>query len=115
MKGEYKGSCNITACQKLNSATWFNHFNQKYYCPDCAHRLNTDEFNKRDAQRLLGHEMCTKVEENYYPLASETSGKSEFDILINNIVEDAQRINIYSDVKTGRENRRERRKQNRKK
>lgn len=59
-KGEFNGSCNITACQKPNSATWFNHSTQKYYCKECAHRLNTDECNKRDAQRLFGHELCTE-------------------------------------------------------
>lgn len=61
MKGEYKGSCNITACQKPNSATWYNHFNHQYYCPDCAFRLNTDVFNKRSADENLGHAMCTEV------------------------------------------------------
>lgn len=59
MKGEYGQECNITACQKPNSAYWFNHFNKMYYCEECANRLNNDEFNKRDAQRLLGHQMCT--------------------------------------------------------
>lgn len=64
MKGEYGQECNITSCQKPNSANWFNHFNQKYYCEVCANRLNNDEFNKKDSQRILGHQMCTKVVEN---------------------------------------------------
>lgn len=59
MKGQYGEECNITTCQKPNSAFWYNHFNHQYYCESCANRLNNDEFNKRDAQRLLGHEMCT--------------------------------------------------------
>lgn len=59
MKGQYGEECNITACQKPNSAFWYNHFNHQYYCESCANRLNNDEFNKRDSQRLLGHEMCT--------------------------------------------------------
>ena len=59
MKGQYGEECNITACQKPNSAFWYNHLNHQYYCESCANRLNNDEFNKRDAQRLLGHEMCT--------------------------------------------------------
>lgn len=59
MKGQYGEECNITACQKPNSAFWYNHFNHQYYCESCANRLNNDEFNKRDYQRLLGHEMCT--------------------------------------------------------
>ena len=59
MKGQYGEECNITACQKPNSAFWYNHFNNQYYCESCANRLNNDEFNKRDSQRLLGHEMCT--------------------------------------------------------
>lgn len=59
MKGQYGEECNITACQKPNSAFWYNHFNHQYYCESCANRLNNDEFNKKDSQRLLGHEMCT--------------------------------------------------------
>jgi hypothetical protein len=30
------GKCNITSCQKPNSATWYNHSTQKYYCASCA-------------------------------------------------------------------------------
>jgi hypothetical protein len=90
-KGQYGGSCNITSCQKLNSATWFNHFNQKYYCETCANRLNNDEFNRVDAQRILGHLMCTQVVENNievknfmreaitYPVAVVGHGKSNLD------------------------------------
>jgi len=76
MKGQYKGSCNITACQKENSAFWYNHFNQMYYCEDCANRLNNDEFNKRSAFEKLGHNMCTNDNEIYYPLAVGGSSKS---------------------------------------
>ena len=59
MKGNYKEECNITACQKPNSAIWFNHSTRKYYCPSCAKRLNSDEYNKRDAIRIFGHDLCT--------------------------------------------------------
>lgn len=58
-KGDYNGSCNITACQRPNSATWYNHSTRKYYCPSCAIRLNTDPFNKRDSERIWGHTLCT--------------------------------------------------------
>ena len=60
-KGELNGKCNITSCQKPNSATWYNHSTRKYYCPSCARRLNTDEFNKRDAVRMFGHDLCTEA------------------------------------------------------
>ncbi|MFO0090041.1 MAG: hypothetical protein ACK518_04495 [bacterium] len=60
-KGVLNGKCNITSCQKPNSATWYNHSTQKYYCESCANRLNNDEFNKRDAMRLFGHDLCTKA------------------------------------------------------
>jgi len=59
MKGNYKEECNITSCQKPNSAVWFNHSTRKYYCKDCAKRLNDDYFNKIDAQRMFGHDLCT--------------------------------------------------------
>lgn len=61
MKGEYKGICNITRCDNEN-AEWYNHGTRKYYCKSCAIRLNNDEFNKRDAQRLFGHDLCTEGE-----------------------------------------------------
>lgn len=60
-KGVFNGKCNITSCQKPNSATWYNHSTRKYYCHSCANRLNNDEFNKRDAMRLFGHDLCTEV------------------------------------------------------
>jgi len=60
-KGELNGSCNITSCQKPNSATWYNHGTRKYYCKSCAMRLNNDEFNKRDAMRMFGHDLCTEI------------------------------------------------------
>lgn len=59
MKGEYNQECNITSCQKPNSAVWYNHSTRKYYCSSCARRLNTDVFNKRDAMQMFGHELCT--------------------------------------------------------
>lgn len=58
-KGEPGGACNRTACQRPNTAYWFNHSTRKYYCRECAHWLNTDEFNKRDAMNLYGHDLCT--------------------------------------------------------
>lgn len=61
MKGEYNQECNITSCQKPNSAVWFNHSTRKYYCPSCARRLNIDPFNARDAQAMFGHTLCTLV------------------------------------------------------
>jgi len=60
-KGELNGKCNITRCQKPNSATWYNHSTRKHYCPSCTNRLNSDEFNRRDAMRMFGHDLCTEV------------------------------------------------------
>ena len=60
MKGNYGEDCNITSCQKPNSATWYNHSTQKYYCKSCAMRLNNDEYNKRDAMRMFGHNLLTE-------------------------------------------------------
>lgn len=63
-KGEYLGSCNITACQKPASATWYNHSTRKYYCKSCAMRLNNDPHNKKDSLRLFGHDLCTERIQN---------------------------------------------------
>lgn len=58
-KGMYLGSCNRSACLKP-SAIWFNHSTRKYYCVACAHWLNSDVFNRRDAHEMYGHELCTE-------------------------------------------------------
>ncbi len=58
-KGELNGTCNITACTTGIKATYYNHSTRKYYCKPCAMRLNSDEFNYRDAQRIWGHDLCT--------------------------------------------------------
>ena len=59
-KGEFGGSCNITRCQRPNSATWYNHSTRKYYCRPCAHTLNYDQFNRKDALEVWGHLLCTE-------------------------------------------------------
>lgn len=61
LKGVKDGNCNRTACQKPG-ATWFNHSTRKWYCPECAQTLNNDSYNKFDAYRLFGHELCTMDE-----------------------------------------------------
>ena len=68
-KGEFGGSCNITHCQRPNSATWYNHSTRKYYCRFCAHDLNYDHFNRKDAMDMWGHLLCTEgkvIESNDY-------------------------------------------------
>lgn len=62
-KGEYLGTCNLSSCTTGLPADWYNHGSYSHYCESCACRLNADEYNKRDALRLFGHELCTKVEE----------------------------------------------------
>jgi hypothetical protein len=57
-KGEYNGKCNITRCNN-ERAVYYNHSTRKHYCPECANRLNNDPYNKRDALRLYGHDLCT--------------------------------------------------------
>lgn len=59
-KGELGGECNRTVC-KNSGARWFNHSTEKHYCSQCADNLNNDEYNKRDAMRLYGHDLCTFV------------------------------------------------------
>lgn len=63
IKGELYGLCNITSCQSDKNVVWFNHSTEKYYCADCAKRLNEDPYNKKDALRLFGHNLCTHVDE----------------------------------------------------
>jgi hypothetical protein len=60
MKGDKNGNCNVTACQ-APGAIYFNHSTRKYYCPNCAGRIN--RVNHNDAMRLFGHELCTLNED----------------------------------------------------
>lgn len=62
MKGEKGGNCNRTACQSPG-AYWYNHSTLKYYCERCARMLNNA--NHDDAQRLIGHDLCTYEGENH--------------------------------------------------
>jgi hypothetical protein len=59
-KGHYGGSCNITRCQRPDSAFWYNHSTRAYYCRSCAHDLNYDHFNRKDAMEMWGHFLCTE-------------------------------------------------------
>lgn len=61
-KGVRGGACNITACQRPDSAYWFNHSTRKWYCGDCAHELNRVN---RDAWDIYGHDLCTLWEGGY--------------------------------------------------
>lgn len=103
MKGNYNEECNITACQKPASATWYNHSTRKYYCPSCARRLNSDPFNARDAQKMFGHTLCTlgeniSLDDEYY--------RQEALKLLPELSQ--------VEIKSGREKRRDKRKQQRK-
>jgi len=57
-KGEYNGKCNRTACVSVTNVHWYNHSTQMYYCSSCASMIN--RANYHDAQRLFGHDLCTK-------------------------------------------------------
>ena len=59
-KGQFNGTCNLTACTTRQPATWYNHGSRAYYCPSCAKRLSEDPFNRVDAMRLFGHSLCTE-------------------------------------------------------
>ena len=64
-KGEYLGLCNLSSCTTHKPATYYNYGTSKYYCKECAERLNNDEYNQRDAMRMFGHDLC--IEESIRP------------------------------------------------
>lgn len=89
-KGEYDGSCNRQACQDPG-ATWYNHGTQKYYCWRCARDLNTDPFNRRDAERLFGHPLCTQG--RYEDFAKQEEERQSLkDLIMNPEVEIQRRV-----------------------
>lgn len=61
-KGEFLGICNLSRCKSGKLADWYNYGTRNYYCISCAKELNADEYNKRDALRLFGHELCIQGE-----------------------------------------------------
>jgi len=67
LKGKKHGNCNRTACQKENSAVWYNHGTSKWYCEECAKWLNEDRFNKADAMSMFGHDLCTHMDDENSP------------------------------------------------
>lgn len=46
-KGKHGLNCNVTACQKPNSAWWWNSSTRAWYCADCAYDIQ--KANWRDA------------------------------------------------------------------
>lgn len=75
--GKRGGKCYRTACQKPNSAVFFNHSTKMWYCKDCAHWLNTDVCNKKFALEQYGEELCIP-EDRYDAMTDEdkTYGKN---------------------------------------
>lgn len=60
-KGVHGGACNVTACQLPDSALWYNHSTQAYYCRACALAINEANPPGADSfMRGLGHELCTE-------------------------------------------------------
>lgn len=75
--GNRGGICYRTACQKPDSAVFFNHSTQKWYCEECAHWLNTDTFNQKDAMDLYGGPLCVSEEEyDAMPQEDKVYGRS---------------------------------------
>jgi hypothetical protein len=57
-KGVRGGACNVTACQLPDSADWYNHSTQRWYCVTCATELNRVNW---DYAAMCGkdHALCT--------------------------------------------------------
>jgi hypothetical protein len=55
LKGKLNGNCNVKSCQKPG-ATYFNHSTLKYYCKNCADRINKE--GRETAFKMFGHDLC---------------------------------------------------------
>lgn len=64
-KGHEGGSCNREACQ-APGAIFYNHGSLSFYCSACAQMLSNDSFNRKEAQQLYGHALCTIPVEHSY-------------------------------------------------
>ncbi len=58
-KGTFRGTCNRTACQRSNSANYYNHSTRMFYCEECANLINLH--NAKDSMQMFGHELCTSL------------------------------------------------------
>ena len=55
--GAYLGTCNRQSAGCTGKATWYNHSTQKYYCADCAWRINDAN---PEWKREYGEKICTE-------------------------------------------------------
>lgn len=65
-KGIKGGSCNVTACQKPDSAVYFNKSTKAYYCRDCAREINWPG-GRADVKSLYGVEFLCQTDEGANP------------------------------------------------
>jgi hypothetical protein len=61
-KGIKGGSCNVTACQRPNSAVYFNKSTKRYYCAECAHHINWPG-GRADTMALYGTPLLCELDE----------------------------------------------------
>lgn len=105
-KGIYMGTCNMSSCKTGEPASWYNYGSLNYYCPSCAKRLSSDEFNKRDAQRLFGHDLCLEGQERKIEELTETELAKKYDNIEDKIPSvwptyEAAGINLAQDLSFG--------------
>jgi len=102
IKGEKNGLCNRTDCQSPEHVIWFNHSTRKYYCTDCAAMLNDDPYNARDAQRLYGHDLCTREGDDKQDIREyiEQMSDEDYDAIIEE-VKDYEPVTILLPDKYG--------------
>ena len=70
-KGKHGQNCNVTACQRPNSAWWWNSSTRAWYCCDCAYDIQ--KANWRDAWWVQNYDytLLTPPGEQHYILDLE--------------------------------------------
>lgn len=75
-KGKQFGSCNVTHCQKKNSAYYFNRATNAYYCRDCAIKIYRENLDLNlelfDVEQLRRHPCLTPGCESFTPTRDRT-------------------------------------------
>jgi len=67
VKGRKDGLCNRGICQSPDEVVFYNKGTRKYYCPNCADRINYANKDHPDTVRVIGEKWLCKTDDGLLP------------------------------------------------